>query len=336
MDLSIIIVNYKTPTLVIDCLETVYGQTHGCRFEVIVVDNHSEDESRQRITGRFPQVTWIQLGNNSGFARGNNAGIRAATGRYILLLNGDTLIKEDALSATVALMDAHANVAACGVQLLNADGTYQMSGAHMKKGGLNTLLPIPYLGSWVRGLGRWIKTTVPSVSAVPDQLEVGWISGAFLCVRKSILEKSGLLDEDFFMYAEEIEWCARLGKQGPLYLFGKPQVIHLGGGTSSEVYNVQGWDNSRDLWSRKAKQIMVSSLLRVRKQFGVFWFFVILGAYTFGIPVFAIGLFFEKTFRGPRSRYTWPQWRGYARNTGAMWSYFFKMLTNKPYFYKVN
>ena len=113
--LSIIIVNYKTPDLVIQCIRSVYQETLRHPFEIIVVDNDSQDDSQARILAAFPGVTWIQMNYNSGFARGNNAGIRQATGEWILLLNGDTLVLDGALDLTLDLAIAEPDLVACGV-----------------------------------------------------------------------------------------------------------------------------------------------------------------------------------------------------------------------------
>ncbi len=335
MDLSIIIVNYKTAQLVIDCIDSVYAQTHQHSFEIIVVDNHSQDNSQGLILAKHPSVIWMEMGYNSGFARANNAGIRIANGEYILLLNGDTIVLENALDKTINLMKANSNASACGVQLLNIDGSTQISGAHTVKGGLNILLTIPYIGNVVRYWGYKFKSKIPSVQNVGvEKVEVDWIIGAFILARKNVLERCGLLDEDFFMYSEEIEWCSRLKQQGPLYLFSGPKIIHIGGGASQTAFDTKSWDNTYDVWSRKAAQIMLSNLVRVRKEFGIFWFLVILFFYIIGIPVFFIGNIIEKLFGG--KRYQWNNVGGYAKNVFIGLKYFFRILINKPFFYKLN
>jgi GT2 family glycosyltransferase len=335
MDVSIIIVNYKTPQLVIDCIESIYAQTKQYSFEIIVVDNDSQDDSKQKICSAHKDVIWIDMGYNSGFARGNNAGIKIAKGNFILLLNGDTIIKDGAIDKSINLLLQQPNAAACGVQLLNEDGSAQISGAYTVKGGLNTLLPIPYLGQFIRWLGYSLKSKIPSVSKVTTNIKVDWIIGAYMLVKKEVIEKAGLLDEDFFMYSEEMEWCSRLKKQGDLFLFAEPKVIHLGGGSSSNTYGETKWDNSKDLWSKKAKQIMVSNIVRIRKEFGLFWYFVVQGVYFFAIPIFFIGLIIEKIITLGKARYTWQQFVGYCHNVLTMLSYFFTISFNKPNFYKI-
>ena len=319
---------------VLACIESIYKETRKYSFEIIVVDNNSEDGSETKIQATFPDVKWIQTGYNAGFARANNIGIRASTGEYILVLNADTIILENALDKTVGLFKTKPYAVACGVQLLNPDGSHQISGAYFKKGGLNFLLPLPYLGRFIRFMGYTLKTKIPSVASIAAEQVVDWIVGAFIMVKKEVLERSGLFDEDFFMYAEEIEWCSRLRKQGKLYLFGKPKVIHFGGGTSGEYYNTDN-DNSKNLWSKKARQIIISKLLQIRKQFGVFYYVLICIFFIIEIPVFVIGLLIEKILKGGKAKYTWENVSGYITNTGYVIKYFFRILINKRFFYKV-
>ena len=334
MDLSIIIINYKSAHHVLACIESIYNQTHRYSFEIIIVDNNSQDNSERKIVTAFPGVTWIQSGYNAGFARANNTGIRASKGEYILVLNADTIILENALGKTIDLFKTKKDAVACGVQLLNPDGTHQISGAYFKKGGLNFLLPLPYLGRFIRYLGYTFKTRIPSVKSVSAEQEVDWIVGAFIMVKREVLERSGLFDEDFFMYAEEIEWCSRLRKHGKLYLFAVPKVIHIGGGTSSDYYNTDN-DNSKNLWSIKARQIIISKLLQIRKQFGPFYYLLIVFFFIIEIPVFAIGLMVEKISRGKNAKYKWENVSGYITNAGYIIKYFSRILVNRPFFYKV-
>jgi GT2 family glycosyltransferase len=333
MDLSVIIINYKSSRLVTDCIESILQQTKQHSFEIILVDNNSEDDCEAKAKAVFPAVRWIQMGYNAGFARANNAGIRQAIGDLILLLNADTLVLDGALDKTIRLFK-QADAVGCGVQLLNPDGTHQISGAHFIKGGLNFVLPLPYLGRFVRYWGYRLKSKIPSVTSVPEKLHVDWIVGAFLMVKKEVLPAAGLLDEDFFMYAEEIEWCARLRKQGKLILYAEPQIIHLGGGTSSDYYDTTERENSKNMWNKKGRQIIVSMLLRIRKQYGIGWFILMTGLFVIDIPIFMVGLAIEKLVKR-QARYSWTNFGDYVKNVGVLLRYFFRILLNRPYFYKV-
>ena len=199
--LSIIIVNYKTPALLSNCLNSIFEQTTKIPFEVIVVDNASGDDSERLILDRHPSVRWINMGYNSGFARANNEGIRQSLGEIILLLNSDTLIVGRAIEHCYSLFAESAYVA-CGVQLLNADGSPQITGNFFMPGGLNNLLSLPYLGRIIKWTGTALKVKKPHIPDANREMEVDWINGAYLMVKKSAVHQGGLMDEDFFLYAE--------------------------------------------------------------------------------------------------------------------------------------
>ncbi|HYE55931.1 MAG TPA: glycosyltransferase family 2 protein [Chitinophagaceae bacterium] len=333
MDCSIILVNYKSAKLLADCLQTVYAQTSRISFEVIVVDNHSQDSGKELITRTFPQVRWIQMDYNAGFARANNAGIKAATGSAVLLLNADTLIKNNAIeNCYFSLMQSPC--AAAGVQLLNADGSPQISGNYAMRGGLNYLLPLPYVGAFIKSLGNMFKVARPNVPDTNETIEVDWINGAFLMVKKNAIEQAGLLDEDFFLYAEEAEWCSRLKKQGSLCIFGREKVIHLQGETANATFASQG-KGYYNLYDRKGLQIMLSNFVRIRKEFGLGWFLFHLVAYSFTILVFVPALLLDKLFNGKRSAHSWKQLKQYAVNIKNLLRFTPAIIANKPYFYKV-
>ncbi|MCS3799399.1 glycosyltransferase family 2 protein [Niastella sp. OAS944] len=333
MALSIIIVNYKTPGLLVDCLRTVFTGRETITQEVIVVDNASGDNSREIVTTAFPQVKWIPLSYNAGFARANNEGIRQSSGDVVLLLNSDTLNEDNAIENCYRKFIASPYVA-CGVQLLNADRTPQISGNFFMKGGLNYLLPLPYLGNFIKWLGNQVKVEKPNVPDSDALVEVDWINGAFLMVKKTAIEKAGLLDEDFFLYAEEAEWCSRLRKTGQLSIYGQYKVIHLQGESANEAFGSSG-KGYYNLYDRKGLQIMLSNFVRIRKQFGAAWYLVQLAFYTFTIPVFYIAGFIENIFRLRNPFAHFGMATRFAANVGRIWRFTPTILANKPYFYKV-
>jgi GT2 family glycosyltransferase len=336
MLVSIIIINYKSCQLVMDCLHSIVEQTPKGIYEIIVVDNNSNDGAEAIIKNVFPEVQWLQMGYNAGFARANNAGMRLANGSHFLILNADTIILNNAIVESLQLLEQYPDAVGCGIQLLNTDGTTQISGAHFIRGGLNTLLPLPYLGRIIRWLGYRLKTTIPSVQQVSINVEVDWVVGAYMLIKKQPALQSGLFDEDFFMYAEEIEWCARLRKLGKLVLFAKPSIIHIGGGTSGNFYNTNEQENGKNLWNKKGRQIIVSNMLRIRKQFGVAWFILLVGTYLLEIPIFAIGLLADKLLNFSKIKFTWQNVRDYTANMGVLLRFFPAMLVNKKGFYKTN
>ena len=331
IQLSIIIVNYKSAQLVCDCVQSIYAQNSVINFEIIVVDNNSNDGSKEKILSFFPEVIWIEMNYNSGFARANNEAIKKSQGNVVLLLNSDTIIQNNAIEKCV-IQFTDSPYIACGVQLLNPDGTPQISGNFAMKGGLNYLLPLPFLGSILKffaGLAGVKRPNVPDASGV---VEVDWINGAFLMVKKNAIQKAGLLDEDFFLYAEEAEWCSRLKKVGKLCIYGDINVIHLQGETSNETFNSTG-KGYTNLFDQRGFQIMLSNLVRIRKEFGIFWFVVILSFYTLEIPVFFTGFIFSRIFFS--NRYSFIQVKKYTKNVLGIIKLSPVIISGKPHFYKV-
>ena len=333
MDCSIIIVNYKSAGLLAGCLRTVYAQTSRISFEVIVVDNNSGDNSQEQIMATYPQVRWIQMDYNAGFARANNAGIRAAVGETVLLLNPDTVIIDNAIEKCCVSLQQSA-CAGAGVQLVNPDASPQISGNYAMKGGLNYLLPLPYLGNFLKWMGKMAGTSKPNVPDSNDMVEVDWINGAFLMVKRTAIESAGMMDEDFFLYAEEAEWCSRLKRTGKLCLFGQYKVVHLQGETANATFESTG-RGYYNLFDKKGLQIMVSNFVRIRKEFGWFWFLFNLFVYFFEIIIFPFGLLIDKLLNGRNARYRWRQLGGYTYNVFRVIALSPRILVNKPYFYKM-
>ena len=331
--LSIIIVNYKTPQLVVDCIHSIKESMTGALPEIVVVDNYSQDNSREMITTVFPELVWIQMEYNSGFARGNNAGIRAASGELLLLLNSDTLVEGNAIGECAERLRTSSYMAA-GVQLLNVDRSPQISGNFFMKGGLNHLMSIPYLGRFIRAIGLAMKVKKTNVAKAEGVVEVDWINGAFLMVKRSVIETAGLLDEDFFLYAEEIEWCSRIRKKGKLCIYGDLNVVHFQGASAAEAFNSTHTGYTK-LSDRKGFQLMVSGLLRIRKQFGTGWFLFHFMTFLFNIPVYFIIALIRTILFQPGRKMEWADWWGYSKNSIGLFRFLTRIISNRPYFYKV-
>ncbi len=329
---SIIIVNYKTPQLVLQCLRGLELRSHP-EMEVIVVDNASEDDSETLIKKEFEAVQFYQMGYNSGFARANNKGIRSARGSIVLLLNSDTICKDDTVYRCFERLEQDAAIA-CGVQLVNADGSPQISGNFFMIGGLNYLMALPYVGSLIRWIGLSAGVKKTNLQNTTTTTEVDWINGAFLMVKKTACEKAGLLDEDFFLYAEEAEWCSRLKNYGKMLIYGDLNITHLEGESSSTAFGskAKGYQNLSD---RKGFQIMISNFVRFRKQHGVFWYLFHLAANLFTVFIFFIILSGKSLVWPVKIKEDWKEWVGYTKNVLRSFSYFFKILFNQSHFYKV-
>ncbi|HEU0226774.1 MAG TPA: glycosyltransferase family 2 protein [Arachidicoccus soli] len=331
--LSIIIINFKSAELIYNCIQSIKNETAKINYEIIVVDNSHDEDGARLVTQKFPEVIWLNMGYNAGFARANNKGIQIAKGETILLLNPDTININNSIERTYLEFTASKYVA-CGVQLLNEDLSPQISGNFAMKGGLNYLLPLPYVGNLLKWIGAQLKVKKPNIPQASSLVEVDWINGAFLMVKKNIIEKAGLLDEDFFLYAEEAEWCGRLQKQGQLCIYGNCQVMHLQGETANDAFNSEG-KGYYNLYDRKGLQIMVSNFVRIRKQFGLFWFFFDLFVYTFSIPLFLVVGILHRIFVLQNPFKHFPKLAKFSNNVFYLWKLVPTILKNKPHFYKV-
>lgn len=327
--LSIIIVNYKSIALIRDCLRSVYRETD-MPVEIIVVDNDSKDGGEAVLQKEFPSVRWVQMGYNSGFARANNEGIRQSKGEAFLLLNPDVLIEESCIRQSFERFVSSTHLA-CGVQLLNRDRSPQISGNYFIRGGINNLLPLPVLGKLLKWMGNRAKVKKTNIPEAKTEVEVDWINGAYLMVKKETIEKAGLLDEDFFLYAEEIEWCARIRKMGNLCIYGDLHAIHLQGETANEAFGSAG-QGYHNLFDRKGRQIMLSNFVRIRKQFGAGWFLIHILFYLAEIPFFLLLVLFQKII-SKKGRYHSYQWSGFCKNLFYLLRKSPTIIRNQPSFY---
>jgi len=235
-DVSVIIVSWNTRDILRDCLESVYAQTCNVSFEVIVIDNASADGSTEMVRRDFPTVRLIENTDNRGFAAANNQGLQLAAGRYVLLLNSDTVVLDHAIDRTVAFADRVSQAAVIGCRVLNRDRTLQptcfmypsLLNMAIFALGLNRLLP----GSRFFGRERmtWWKRD--------DEREVEVVTGCFMLVRRTAIDQVGVMDESFFMYGEETDWCFRFRQAGWKVLFApRGEIVHLGGASSSQAAN---------------------------------------------------------------------------------------------------
>lgn len=230
MDLSIVIVNWNTRDLLYDCLRTVFAGLVPLRTEVLVVDNGSSDGSAEMVRTEFPKARLIETGRNLGFAGGNNVALRIAMGRYVLLLNTDTLVHGDVLPRAVAWLDAHPQVGVMGPRVLNADGTVQPSSSAFPS--------LKYLALQTLGLtrvARWDSYRMTGWDRTTER-RVEVISGAAMFVRRAAMDQVGLLDEAFFFYGEETDWCHRFARAGwGLVFVPIPEITHFGGGAAGKL-----------------------------------------------------------------------------------------------------
>lgn len=254
MDLAVIIVSYNTREMLRACLHSLPAATQGLAYTVFVVDNASVDGSAEMVGREFPEVDLTASPVNLGFARGNNLALTRADARYVLLLNPDTEPEPGSLRRLVEFMDAHPEAGACGPKLLNSDGTIQPNGAKFP-----TLLR-EFLG--VTGLRRLAMSLYERKMGYGREdfdvlCEVDQVSGACLLVRSEVVRQVGPLDERFFMYYEEIEWCRRIKQAGwKVYYVPESRVVHHWMGSA------------RQLSKQMTAQLFKSQLLYYQKTSG--------------------------------------------------------------------
>lgn len=233
MDVSIVIVNWNTRDILRGCLASIFKETKGFPLEVIVVDNDSTDGSPQMVETEFPQVLLIANSENVGFATANNQGIAIARGRYVLLLNSDTIVLDNAIGKMISFAECNPEAGAMACRILNPDGTLQLS-CFLFPSLLNMALLATYLGK-LFPRSKLFGREMMSWSDWSNVCEVDVVAGCFMLVRREVIDQVGVLDERFFMYAEETDWCYRMKQAGWKILFTPDaEIIHLGGQSSSQ------------------------------------------------------------------------------------------------------
>lgn len=245
MELSIVIVSWNTQELLKDCLNSVYSETNNIEFEIIVVDNASTDKSVEMLKKEFPEVKIIENKENVGFSRASNQGIRLSSATYILLLNPDTIIRDNAIEKMVDFIDAHPEAGAIGCQLLHKNGKHLVGDAGYVIS-LKTAISYAFFLSII--FHKICKGLVINhkIDHEEEPIEVDWISGACFLVRHSILKRIGLLDEDFFMFVEDMEWSRRIKREGfKIYYLPYMSIIHLAGVSTSQQTQIK---NISTLW----------------------------------------------------------------------------------------
>ena len=233
MKLSVIIVNYNVKYFLEQCLNSLEQASKGISHEVIVVDNASTDASTEYITARFPNVKWMACKENNGFSKGNNIAFAQAKGEYLLMLNPDTIVTKEAIEGCVSFMDSHADAGACGVYMLRTDGSFAPESrralptpfvAFCKMSGLSRLFPKS------RKFGRYYMQYLDKNKVNPIEI----ISGAYMMLRHSTIKETGALDEDFFMYGEDIDLSYRILKQGYTNYFLPVKILHYKGESTNK------------------------------------------------------------------------------------------------------
>ena len=249
--LSIIIVNFNTENLLRKCINSIFKANLNINFEVILIDNNSQDSSVPMCRVAFPSVHIIENKTNNMFAKANNQGIAIAKGEFFLFLNSDTVVKAGVLERLYSFIANKTNVAAVGPRLLNEDGSLQSQGYPLQ----------PFLWTVVRNfsLDTFLPTAIKyrffpwtNVNAATP-MKTGWVSGACMVVSKVAIEKvGGGLCEELYFYGEEVEWCWRAKKAGmEVWRLPDVSILHYGGGLRTKTPLPRIYSGEENEWKAR-------------------------------------------------------------------------------------
>lgn len=322
MDVSIIIINFRCPELILNCLDSIHTHTRDIHFETIIVDNDPENGKGNVIRSAYPDVKWIDMDYNSGFGRANNRGMAIATGKYILLLNADTLLTDNVIKRCFDRMNLRSDIAACGALQHYDDGT-----------------AIPFYKSfndfrktfYILPPGGFIENTINKLFPEPnysDPDQYDWLVGAFVFLRRENFEKTDGFSEDFFMYGEDVEWSGRLGKLGKLIIFPDCTYIHLEHKNPFRRTNIS-WIN------RFSTQMQVSNLLWIRKQYGLIQYLILILHYLSMIPVVYCWKMIENIKKSGNPFSELRTQHIYLKKTNVLLKYFTRTVFEKKGLYKI-
>lgn len=263
--LSVIIVSWNVKDLLLQAIDSLTATWEGTQedLEIIVVDNASSDGTPGMLRANAEHVHLLVNKENRGFAAANNQGLAIARGRYVLLLNSDTQVRPKALQRLIAYLEAHPDTGLVGPRLLNSDGSVQSSRRRFPT------LPILFLES------TWLQKLLPRATLawyymadVPDDVpqDVDWVTGAAMLVRRETVSQVGPLDEGFFMYSEELDWCHRIREAGWRIAYEPAaEVVHYGGKSSDQVVAQRHiyFQSSKVRYARKYHGRLIADLLRI-------------------------------------------------------------------------
>ena len=319
MDFSIIIVNYNVKEFLQNLLHSIDKAAQNIWHEIIIVDNASDDGSIEFLQQKFPNVKLIVNKENLGFGKANNIGMKTAKGKYLLLLNPDTLLSENLLQEMITFLDKTPEAGMAGCKILNPDGTLQLAcrrsfpgpwTSFCKVTGLSTIFPKSKI------FARYNLTYLDE----NQTYEVDAISGSFMMMRKEVYEKTGGFDEDFFMYGEDLDLCYRIQKEGyKVFYVHSAQIIHYKGESTkrSSIDDTKLFYNAMHLFVKK--HFSTSLLVEIILQAAIFFrkIFAFLGKRKFiilplliDVIIFNLCLFFAEKIYSSHS-----MWSGFPHST---------------------
>lgn len=266
MDLSIIIVNYNVKEFLENLLHSIFKATKTISTEIIVIDNASDDGSVELIKSKFPSVNLIDSQVNLGFSKANNLGLKIAKGKYLLLLNPDTIVQEDTFTSMIEFMEKNPDAGMAGCKILNPDGSIQLGCRRSFPGPWTSFCKVTGLSSLFPNSKIFARYNLTYLDE-NKTYEVDAISGSFMILRKEVYQNIGGLDEDFFMYGEDLDWCFRVQKSGlKVYYVHTTQIIHYKGESTkrSSIDEIKHFYQAMHLFVKKhlSSSLLVEIILR--------------------------------------------------------------------------
>lgn len=281
MDLSIVITSFNTENLLKECIESIVKHTKGIKYEVIVVDNASSDGSV--AAAKRLKVKVIESKENLGFTKGNNLGIEAAKGKYILLLNSDTLISDNTLGEIISYMNANPRVGVATCALKNKDGSLQGTGGYfptlIRVFSWMTIGDIPFVDLIIKPFHPMHeKSLFKGDGFYKKEKDLDWVTGAFLLGRREVFEQNKGLDEDYFMYGEDVDFCFKAKKRGwKVKYLPQFSITHYGGASSTREFPLLSEYKGIKIFYKKHYPSWQYPILRILLKIGSLGRMVVLG-----------------------------------------------------------
>lgn len=279
-ELTIIIVSYNTKTILKDCLDSLTKNINGLDYELMIVDNNSQDGTREYLNA-FQKNTKnskvFLMNENLGFGKANNYAMKRSTGKYLLLLNSDTIIKNDVITKVVRWMDNNPKYGLASPNLYNPDGSVQGTGGYFPTlasvFSWMTIQDLPFVDRFIKPFHPMKSYSLfPGVSFYDKEKDLDWLTGAFFMIRREAYKDTGYFDEDFFMYAEEVEYCIRLKSKGWLVRYlPYDGLIHIGGASGKVGQSIIREFEGIKLIYRKHYSWWKLYILRLLIKIGCLW-----------------------------------------------------------------
>lgn len=276
-DLSIVVINYNTKELTLSCIESIKKHTKGIKYEIILIDNASSEE----IYSKDAKI--IRNKENLGFTGANNQGMKMAHGRYLLLLNSDTLIHDGVLSEMVSWMDDNPEIGISTCMLKNKDGSIQGTGGYfptlLRVFSWMTIQDLPYIDSIIKPFHpAKEKSFSKNDEFYKRTREIDWVTGAFMLIRREVINDIHYLDEDYFMYTEDTDFCFRAKEKGWRVVYNpKWSITHFGGASSIKEFPILSEYKNIKLFYKKHYPAWEYPILRFFLKVGALGRMVVLG-----------------------------------------------------------